>query len=222
MKPEEFAGFLGKQRASAILRTSIADAVEPAMEAAVRGGFRVIEFTLNTPGALVCIERFSSRPELVVGAGTVIEVDDVDNAVRAGARFVVSPVVDEAVIERAVDLGVAVMPGTSTPTEMLRAWRAGAGLQKVFPAPGGGPSFVAACLGPLPFLRLVPTSGVNRENAASWLAAGAWAVGFVAPLFEKSFLEEGRFDRVEQRARELLAAVDPDQNRRSWVSSPIT
>ncbi|NIM01005.1 MAG: 2-dehydro-3-deoxyphosphogluconate aldolase, partial [Acidobacteria bacterium] len=148
--------------------------------------------------------------ELVVGAGTVIEVDDVDDAVRAGAKFLVSPVVDEAVIERAVDLGVAMMPGTSTPTEMLRAWRAGAVLQKVFPAPGGGPSFVTACLGPLPFLRLVPTSGVNRENAVEWLAAGAWAVGFVAPLFEKRFLEERRFDRVEERARELLAAVARD------------
>ena len=207
MKPEEFAVFLGEQRASAILRTSIAEAVEPAMEAAVRGGFRVIEFTLTTPDALGCIERFSARSGLVVGAGTVIEVDDVDNAVHAGARFLVSPVVDEAVIERAVDLGVAIMPGTSTPTEMLRAWRAGAVLQKVFPAPAGGPAFAAACLGPLPFLRLVPTSGVDRENAAAWLAAGAWAVGFVAPLFDADALAEGRFDQIETRARELLAAV---------------
>lgn len=207
MKPEEFAVFLGEQRASAILRTSIADAVEPAMEAAVRGGFRVIEFTLTTPGALGCIERFSARAGLVVGAGTVIEVDDVDNAVRAGARFLVSPVVDEAVIERAVELGVAIMPGTSTPTEMLRAWRAGAVLQKIFPAPAGGPAFARACLGPLPFLRLVPTSGVDRENAAAWLAAGAWAVGFVAPLFDSRALEAGRFDRIERRAVELLAAI---------------
>ena len=207
MKPEEFAVFFGEQRASAILRTSIAEAVEPAMDAAVRGGFRVIEFTLTTPGALDCIERFSARSGLVVGAGTVIEVDDVDNAVRAGARFLVSPVVDEAVIERAVDLGVAIMPGTSTPTEMLRAWRAGAVLQKVFPAPAGGPAFVAACLGPLPFLRLVPTSGVDRENAAAWLAAGAWAVGFVAPLFDAQALAEGRFDWIERRAGELLSAI---------------
>ncbi len=207
MKPEEFAVFLGEQRASAILRTSIAEAVEPAMDAAVRGGFRVVEFTLTTPGALGCIERFSARPGLVVGAGTVIEIDDVDDAVRAGARFLVSPVVDETVIERAVRLGVAIMPGTRTPTEMLRAWRAGAVLQKIFPAPTEGPAFARACLGPLPFLRLVPTSGVDRENAAAWLAAGAWAVGFVAPLFDPRVLEEGRFDWIERRARELLAAV---------------
>lgn len=207
MKPEAFVAFLREQRASAILRTSIADAVEPAMEAAVSGGFRVVEFTLTTPGALEAIERFSARPGLVVGAGTVIEPDDVDDAVRAGARFLVSPVVDEAVIERAVALDVAMMPGTATPTEMLRAWRAGAVLQKVFPAPPNGPAFAGACLGPLPFLRLVPTSGVDLENAAAWLAAGAWAVGFVAPLFDPGWVESARFDRIEGRARELLAAV---------------
>ncbi len=207
MKPEEFATFLREQRCSAILRTSNAGAVVPAMEAAVRGGFRIVEFTLNTPGALACIEDFSKRPNLVVGAGTVIEVDDVDEAVRAGAEFLVSPVVDEAVISRAIDLGVAIMPGTQTPTEMLRAWRAGAVLQKIFPAPNQGPAFARACLGPLPFLRLVPTSGVDKDNAAAWLAAGAWAVGFVAPLFDARDLAEGRFDRVEKRARELLAVV---------------
>ena len=114
MKPEEFAVFLGEQRASAILRTSIADAVEPAMEAAVRGGFRVIEFTLTTPGALGCIERFSARAGLVVGAGTVIEVDDVDKAVRAGAKFLVSPVVDEAVIERASRTARSPLPLSDT------------------------------------------------------------------------------------------------------------
>ena len=207
MTPREFVDFLGARRASAILRTANAAAVEPAMDAAVRGGFRVIEFTLTTPGALSCIEKFSARPELVVGAGTVLAVDDVDNAVRAGARFLVSPVVDTAVIERAVALGVAMMPGTSTPTEMLAAWRAGAVLQKVFPAPAEGPAFARACLGPMPFLRLVPTSGVTRENASAWLDAGAWAVGFVAPLFDPEMLEQGRFDRIERRATELLAAV---------------
>ena len=207
MSPDRFVERLHRERASAILRTPHAEAVGPAMDAAVRGGFRVVEFTLTTPGALDWIERFSAREDLIVGAGTVIERDDVDNAVRAGARFLVSPVVDPAVIQRAVALDVAIMPGTQTPTEMLRAWRAGALLQKVFPAPPGGPAYARACLGPMPFLRLVPTSGVDGSNARAWLDAGAWAVGFVAPLFEPEWVEQGRFDRIEQRARELLAAV---------------
>jgi len=177
------------------------------MEAALVGGFEVIEFTLTTPGALDLIGEFSRRPGIVVGAGTVLTDDDARLAVEAGARFLVSPVVDETVIDAAKTLGVAMMPGTHTPTEMLRAHRAGAQLQKLFPAPGIGAPYVKACLGPMPFLRIVPTSGVNETNAATYLQAGAFAVGFVAPLFDPHDVAAGRFDRIEQRARTLLEAV---------------
>ena len=207
MKPMEFVDHFRKTGASAILRTTIADAVAPAMEAAVRGGFRIVEFTLNTPDALDHIARFSRREDLVVGAGTVLTVDEARSAIQAGAKFLVSPVVDEEVIEVAGEAGVAVMPGTHTPTEMMRAHRAGAPLQKLFPAPGSGPEYVRACLGPLPFLRIVPTSGVDGSNVSQFLAAGSWAVGFVASLFVASDLEEGRFERIERRAAELLGEV---------------
>lgn len=207
MQPDEFVQFYGSHKASAILRTTIEDAAAPAMEAAVRAGFRVIEFTLTTPGALDRIGEFSKRSDIVVGAGTVLTTDEARAAVAAGARFLVSPVVDTAVIETAAALGVAVMPGTHTPTEMLRAYRAGAPLQKLFPAPGIGSAYVRACLGPMPFLRIVPTSGVDETNAADYLAAGAHAVGFVAPLFDAEDLRAGRFDRIEQRARLLLDRV---------------
>ena len=207
MQPMEFVDHFRKTGASAILRTTIADAVAPAMEAAVRGGFRIVEFTLNTPDALDHIARFSRREDLVVGAGTVLTVDEARSAIQAGAKFLVSPVVDEEVIEVAGEAGVAVMPGTHTPTEMMRAHRAGAPLQKLFPAPGSGPEYVRACLGPLPFLRIVPTSGVDGSNVSQFLAAGSWAVGFVASLFVASDLEEGRFDRIERRAAELLGEV---------------
>ncbi len=207
MRPEEFLAFLETRRASAILRTPIADAAKPAMEAALRGGFEVIEFTLTTPGAFELIGEFARRPGIVVGAWTVLTTDDAGRAVESGARFLVSPVVDEAVIDAAKSLGVAVMPGTHTPTEMLRAHRAGAELQKLFPAPGIGAPYVKACMGPMPFLRIVPTSGVDDSNAAEYLAAGAFAVGFVAPLFDPDDVAAGRFDRIEQRARTLLEAV---------------
>lgn len=204
---QAFVERLGRERASAILRTRDADVAAPAMEAAVRGGFRIVEFTLNTPGALECIAEFSQREELVVGAGTVLDVAQAEAAVAAGATFLVSPVVDVQVIEAARRLDVAVMPGTHTPTEMLCAHRAGAPLQKLFPAPGSGPDYVRACLGPLPFLRIVPTSGVDASNAAAWLEAGAYAVGFVAPLFPAADLAARRFDRIEALARRLRAAV---------------
>lgn len=207
MSPEQFVETLGRLRASAILRTSIPEVVAPAMAAAIRGGFRVVELTMNTPDVLEHISTLAARTELVVGAGTVLSPEAARAAVGAGARFLVSPVVDEAVIEEAARLGVAVMPGTQTPTEMLRAHRAGAQLQKLFPAPASGPAYVRAALGPLPFLRIVPTSGVDEHNAAAWLAAGAFAVGFVAPLFRAEDLRAGRFDAIEARARRMLAAV---------------
>lgn len=207
MKPNDFVAFFGTQRVSAILRTPIAEAAAPAMEAALNGGFRVIEFTLTTPGALSLIERFAQREGIAVGAGTVLTRQDARSAVEAGATFLVSPVVDEAVIEAAHELDVAVMPGTHTPTEMLRAHRAGAQLQKLFPAPGLGPAYVKACLGPLPFLRIVPTNGVGREDAPDWLDAGAFALGFVAPLFDAADIEQGSYDRIEQRARQLVDAA---------------
>lgn len=207
MSPDEFVRVLGARKASAILRTTIEDAAAPAMEAALRGGFTIAEFTLTTPGALDRIGEFSRRRGLVVGAGTVLTVEEARDAVGAGAAFLVSPVVDEGVIEAALALGVAILPGTQTPTEMLRAWRAGAHIQKLFPAPGAGPDYVKACLGPMPFLRLVPTSGIDDSNAARYLAAGAFAVGFTNSLFDAGELAAGRYDAVERRARRLLDAI---------------
>ncbi len=173
MDSASFVEHLGRLRATAILRTPLAEAARPAMQAAIRGGFRIVEFTLNTPGALELIEEFSELDDVIVGAGTVLSSEQAVAAVGHGARFIVSPVVDRDVIETATRLGVAAMPGTHTPTEMRSAHQAGAALQKLFPAPGLGPAYVRACLGPMPFLRIVPTSGVDEGNARAWLNEAA-------------------------------------------------
>jgi len=207
MNPEAFLAFYAQTRASAILRTANTAAAAPAMEAAVRGGFRVIEFTLSIPNAVELIREFSRREGLVVGAGTVLTIDQARAAVEAGARFLVSPVVDPEIIAEAQSCQVAAMPGCSTPTEMLLAYRAGAQLQKLFPEAGTGPAWVKQTLGPLPFLRIVPTGGVTLENAAAYLAAGAFAVGFVNSLFDPVDLSAGRYDAIEERARQMLQAV---------------
>jgi 2-dehydro-3-deoxyphosphogluconate aldolase/(4S)-4-hydroxy-2-oxoglutarate aldolase len=207
MQPDEFVAFLGEAKASAILRTTIEEAAAPAMEAAVRAGIRVVEFTLTTPGALERIAEFSKKDGIIVGAGTVLTIDEARAAVQHGARFLVSPVMDPAVIEAARRLGVAMMPGTHTPTEMFLAHRLGAQLVKLFPAPGIGPSYVRACLGPLPFLKVVPTNGVDETNAGEWIAAGAHAVGLVACLFDADEIRAGRFDLIEARGRALLGAL---------------
>ena len=207
MSPELFVERFGREKASAILRTDDQDRAAQAMEAAVRGGFSLIEFTLTTPGVYELVREFSQREGLVVGTGTVMDEHQARQSVTAGARFLVSPVVDETVIAVAAELGVACMPGCHTPTEMLRAHRAGAPLCKLFPAPAGGPAWVRSVLGPMPFLKIVPTNGVDEHNAGEWISAGAQAVGFVATLFEPLDLAEGRWDAIEDRARRGLAAV---------------
>jgi len=196
-----------RDRATAIIRADEQETARGAMAAAVRAGFRPIEFTLGCPGAYRLIEEFAGDASLLVGVGTVLKPQQAREAVAAGARFVVSPVTDEAVIATARELGALAMPGTHTATEMERAHRAGAQLQKLFPAPANGPQYVAMMLGPLPFLRIVPTSGVTAENAAEWFAAGVFAVGFVGSLFEPAFLKNRDYAAIEARARECLAAV---------------
>ena len=207
MKPEEFVQLFKAQRASAILRTADQNAAREAMNAAVRGGFRIVEFTLSIPGTFELVEEFAAQDGLVVGVGTVLTTEDAEGAVRAGAKFLVSPVVDEAVIEKAASLGVAMMPGCSTPTEMLRAHRAGASLQKLFPGQGIGPAWVKQTLGPLPFLNIVPTSGVSLENAVDYLRAGAVAVGYVNTLFDAEDIAAERWKAIEDRAAQMLQAV---------------
>lgn len=207
MHAEEFLTFFRSQRASAILRTDDQGTARRAMHAAIEGGFRVCEFTLTVPGALDLIAEFSKIDGVVVGAGTVLTPEEALAAYDAGASFLVSPVVDEHVIDQAAGLDLAMMPGCATPTEMLRAWRAGAPLQKLFPAPGTGPAWVAQTLGPMPFLRIVPTSGVTLENVRAYMDAGAYAVGFVNSLFDPADLRAGRFDAVRDRAALMLAAA---------------
>jgi 2-dehydro-3-deoxyphosphogluconate aldolase/(4S)-4-hydroxy-2-oxoglutarate aldolase len=207
MTPTAFVEYFGQQKASAILRTDDTEKAALAMEAAIRGGFKIIEFTLTIPGAIDLIRDFSARESLVVGAGTVVDVDQAQQSAEAGACFLVSPVMDELVIDAAGQLNVAMMPGTHTPTEMLQAHRAGAQLCKLFPCPGDGPVWVRSVLGPMPFLKIVPTNGVDQHNAGEWIAAGAFAAGFVAPLFAPADIAAGHWDAIEERARLCLAAV---------------
>jgi 2-dehydro-3-deoxyphosphogluconate aldolase/(4S)-4-hydroxy-2-oxoglutarate aldolase len=207
VNPDTFVKEFGRVKASAILRTDDQEKAARAMEAAIRGGFTIIEFTLTIPGVFELIQDFSRRENLVVGTGTVMDVSQAQQSVEAGARFLVSPVMDEEVIVAANQLGVASMPGTHTPTEMLRAHRAGAQLCKLFPSPSGGPGWVRSVLAPMPFLKIVPTNGVDQNNAAEWIAAGAFAVGYVAPLFVPAYMEAGRWGAIEERARACLAAV---------------
>jgi 2-dehydro-3-deoxyphosphogluconate aldolase / (4S)-4-hydroxy-2-oxoglutarate aldolase len=198
---------LREARAVAILRSNDHAIGRKALAAAVRGGFRALEVTLSTPGAVEIISDLSRDDRLLIGAGTVLTVEQARAAHQAGARFLVSPVLDIEVVAEATRLGCVMIPGCATPTELWKAHRAGAALQKLFPSPAGGPTWLRSVLAPMPFLRVIPTNGVEVENASEWLAAGAFAVGCVRSLFPTDALSSQNWDVIEDRARALLAAV---------------
>lgn len=204
MTPQEIVSRIGRNRISAIIRANDADVARGAMQAAVNGGFRSVEFTLTTPGALELIREFAADPSLLVGAGTVLTAAEAEAAVEHGAKFLVSPITDAEMIHAAVRLGVVSIPGTFTPTEMMAAHRLGADIVKVFPAPQDIPKFVTQIRGPLPHLKLFPTAGVDEENFLSILQAGAFGVGFVSSLFSAGDLAARRFDVIETRAAAIV------------------
>jgi len=189
---------------SAIIRTDDHKVAEQAMQAAVDGGFRVVEFTLTTPGSLNLITQFRENDDLIVGAGTVMSPIIVQEAVEAGAQFLVSPVCNVDVIQEAEKLDVVSIPGTFTATEMETAHRAGADFVKLFPAPANVAEYIRFILAPLPYLKIFPTSGVNLDNMLDVLQAGAAGTGFVRPLFDPEMIRNKNYDGIRQRAEEIV------------------
>ena len=199
-----------ERKISAIIRTDNQKVAEQAMQAAVDGGFRVVEFTLTTPGSLNLITQFRENDDLIVGAGTVMSPIIVQEAVEAGAQFLVSPVCNLDVIQEAEKLDVVSIPGTFTATEMETAHRAGADFVKLFPAPENVAEYIRFILAPLPYLKIFPTSGVNLDNMLDVLQAGAAGTGFVRPLFDPEMIRNKNYDGIRQRAEaivERLASV---------------
>ncbi len=176
-----------------------------ASRAVVRGGLRVLEITMTTPGALEMIATLSPERGLVVGAGTVLTAGAVEEVAKAGGRFVMSPVFDREVVDAAHARGLLAIPGAATPAEILAAHRHGARLVKVFPSGAlGGPAFLRALRGPLPDLPIIATSGPTCETIAEYVAAGALAVGVGSEIFPDGFTPEG----AERAARRIRQAMD--------------
>jgi 2-dehydro-3-deoxyphosphogluconate aldolase/(4S)-4-hydroxy-2-oxoglutarate aldolase len=169
-----------------ILRGFAAEVVEPMLGAAIDGGLRNVEVTMNTPNAESQIRLICDRwgKEVQVGAGTVTTLDLLERALEAGARFIVTPSLNPEVVRACVARGVPVMPGAMSPTEIVAAWELGATLVKIFPADGLGPAFIRSLRGPLPHIPLMPTGGVTAETLPAFRAAGAAAFGVGTPLFD--------------------------------------
>lgn len=196
-------------RACAVLRTPTSEACPKAMQAAIDGGFKIVEFTLTTPDCLEHLSNFRSKydGDVMVGCGTIMNTDDAERAMDAGSEFIITPVMLPDVIEWCAARHIVCVPGCQTPTELVTAYRHGAPLQKLFPGVTGGPMWVKAVSAALPMLSINPTSGVDLDNAGEYLRNGAASVGLVAPLFDQAAIAEGEWDVIAENARKVMANV---------------
>ncbi len=193
-----------------IIRTPSADEAIAAAEAIRAGGIDVVEVTMSVPGAVEVIARLARRfgPEVVLGAGTVLDPSTARACRDAGARFIVAPSFDAETVAFCRQASLPILPGALTPTEVIQAWRAGAAMVKVFPCHAvGGASYVRALRAPLPQIELLPTGGVTLATVADFLRAGASAVGVGAELVDLARLRAGDAAAVTARARAFAEAV---------------
>jgi 2-dehydro-3-deoxyphosphogluconate aldolase/(4S)-4-hydroxy-2-oxoglutarate aldolase len=201
-----------RQRAVAVVRLRDSTHALSVVDALAAGGMSIVEITLTTPNAVDIIREIAARSAetgILVGAGSVLDGASAGRCIEAGAKFLVSPIVQKEMIELAHAAGIPAMMGAFSPTEIAAAHDAGADITKVFPADALSPAYFKAVLAPMPYLRLMPTGGVTLTNAGQWLAAGACAVGVGGALIDAAAIAEQRFDVLTEHARTVCRAVAP-------------
>ena len=193
-----------------VVRASSAEEAIQVVDAIKAGGVSLLEITMTVPGAVQVIDQLAKRfgDEAIVGAGTVLDAETARACIDAGARFVVSPALNLETIALCRQQDVTVMPGALTPTEIVTAWNAGADFVKVFPCGAlGGASYIKSLKAPLPQIELVPTGGVTLATAATFIQAGAAAIGVGADLVDVKAIRGGHPEKVTAAARAYVEAV---------------
>ena len=179
----------------------------PTAKALLKGGINAMEITFRTAAAKACIAKVAAEvPEMIVGAGTVVNVQQVHDAVEAGAKFLVSPGSDAEVIAEAIKLGVPITPGVVTPSEIMIGLKLGLKVFKFFPAENyGGLKTIKALSGPFPQIRFIPTGGINQNNAAEYFknpkilaVGGSW-------MCTKDMISSGDFDGIAEKSAAATA-----------------
>ena len=200
---------LKQERAIAVIRASDFEQGQQMARAVATGGMRLIEITWNSDRALELIASLRSElPDCLIGTGTLLNRQDLQSAIAAGAQFLFTPHVDFGLIQLALQQGIPIVPGALSPTEIVTAWQAGATSVKVFPVQAvGGVSYIRNLQGPLGQIPLIPTGGVTVENAKDFLAAGAIAVGLSGNLFPAAAVQAGNWQAIAQQAKILRQQV---------------
>ncbi|RDC65504.1 bifunctional 4-hydroxy-2-oxoglutarate aldolase/2-dehydro-3-deoxy-phosphogluconate aldolase [Adhaeribacter pallidiroseus] len=182
-----------------IVRNISFDGIRQILPIYLAAGFTTIEITMNTPGVAEMIAYALAQygGSLNVGAGTVCTEADLQRALAAGAQFIVTPIIDEKVIRSCVEQDIPIFPGAYTPTEIYRAWSLGARMVKVYPATALGPEYIKDVKAPLDQVKLMPTGGVNLNNLAQFLQAGADGFGIGSQLFDKKMIQEENWSALK-------------------------
>jgi 2-dehydro-3-deoxyphosphogluconate aldolase/(4S)-4-hydroxy-2-oxoglutarate aldolase len=195
-----------------------------AVEAVSEGGIPIVEITMTVPGAIEVIRELakSISSRVLIGAGTVLDAETARRCRDAGAEFLVSPALNIETIEFAVKEEILFMAGALTPTEIVKAWKAGSDFVKVFPCGQvGGAKYIKAIKGPLPQIPLVPTGGVNLNTAAEFLEAGADALGVGGELVLADVLKSGKYEVITDIARQFVQIVKSTRARLAPAASLI-
>jgi 2-dehydro-3-deoxyphosphogluconate aldolase / (4S)-4-hydroxy-2-oxoglutarate aldolase len=192
----------------AIVRLDDLDDALKLSRALLMGGITSIEFTLTNPQAIEVVAQVQREMgrDVLVGVGTVLDAESAQASIDAGAQFLVTPAFLPEVIEVGRSRDIPVVAGAFTPTEILAAWRAGADFVKVFPAGGLGPTYIKDVLAPLPGVALVPTGGVNLDNCAAFLDAGAYTVAIGGNLVSKKIAQQKDWVTLTALARQYVEA----------------
>src|SRR5579862_2803083 len=190
-----------------VLRARNAAQAHAVVQAMIAGGVTVVEVTMTVPGAIDVLKQLKQEygAKLLLGSGTVTTAAEAQQTINAGAEFVVSPSLHPDVINTAKMNGKLSIPGALTPTEVITAWRAGADYVKIFPCSAmGGASYLKSLLAPFPFLKLIPTGGVTLETAASFIQAGARALGVGSDLVNLAAIDAAHPETITEAARAYL------------------
>ena len=173
------------------------------------GGVTVLEITMTVPGAIRVMSRLTKdRPDILIGAGTVLDAETARMCMLEGAQFVVSPALNLATIEMCHRYSIPVLPGALTPTEVVTAWQAGADVIKVFPASAlGGAKYLKSLKAPLPQVEMIPTGGVSLATAKEFLEAGSFALGVGADLVDTKAMADGKPEKITESAKKYLEIV---------------
>ena len=209
MEKEKILNEILKRKAVAVLRVKEAEKLQSVIEAIYAGGISVAEITMTVPNAIQLIGRMNDKVDknIIIGVGSVLNVATAEEAIKAGAKYVVSPILKKEIIEIAHKHNIPAMPGCFTPTEIQSAFEYGADIVKVFPADVVGMDFFKAILAPLPHLKLMPTGGVSLTNAGDWLKAGACAVGIGSALLDKKSIQDNNYSKLTDNARIIMKSI---------------